>query len=238
MEYEYINFLIQNLIHTNKNFAKKFHAYQIENIYDKGYKITYDDELISIIVKILKSGIEYDFSNYEKLDKLYYYINNFLLQQDKNKVEYTIDDISRIIDINKKNSFKELFDYGFHDSKLIKLEIDPQNSKCRLYLHSVMVCGDKRKNKEYGGEEYDVEVGDIIITFTEVKDIKFIGRFDFLYGYGDVYSSKEQKIDDSINRFTLLCIVDYERFMMEITFTHVKVEDFDYHNSKVYPKSQ
>lgn len=84
-------------------------------------------------------------------------------------------------------------------------------------------------------DEENAEGRNLVLTFKDVKDIKLKGTFDFEFLKGcSVLASKEYKISDNLYSFEFLSIANHEHFIIEITFSNISVEDFDYDSTRFY----
>ena len=64
-----------------------------------------------------------------------------------------------------------------------------------------------------------------MLLLYEVDELKITGIFDFeLLKNGRVYSSRFIKDTDNLHCFTLLCIVNYEHFIIEVKFADILVD--------------
>lgn len=224
MEFEYVNFLCHNLLCINEKFGKLYNVYLQNHPQNKEIEFIYNEELVTFMVKTLREGKDYDFSKYDKLEKVFEYISGIKFLYDKRvariRQEYFTNEL---LNNKRKDVIKELSNHHFYDSYLIKFEINQHRDICKFFFYSVIVF----KNEDYA------EGRNLVITFKNVKDIKLKGTFDFEFLKGSrVYSSKEYKISDDLYCFEFLCIANYEHFIIEITFSNISVENFDYDSSQ------
>ncbi|MBE5966659.1 MAG: hypothetical protein E7255_06795 [Lachnospiraceae bacterium] len=225
---DYVHFLMINLVYTNERFGNAFRTYQQEHPENKECKATYNEEFVDFMIKMIRDDKNYDFTSYNKLEELFQYIDGDLRFEEK-RDQYNRDHIEQIIEKRKKMEKHELWDYSFHDSHLLKLETNNRKKECKLFFHGVLVYGDKRKNKENDR----VEAGDILVTLMDVKEIKLDGTLDFEFlKWGRVYEGYMEKTSDSLYRFSLLNIVNNEHLIIEIVFSKIRVDDFEYDESK------
>jgi hypothetical protein len=234
MEYVYTHYLCINLLGKNMCFAN---AYNLEcqnnSMLNEEFTFYYNEEFVEYIRNAISQDNN-DFLEYEKIKELYFYIFNIMYINEKNqKLIKSADFIKNFIENrqkNKENEMKELSDYGFEDGRLVKFEINHRNETCKLFLHNVLLYDEKRKEKIY-----DVEAGDIVLTFREVKDIKLKGTLDFEFlKYNSIYSSDIYKVSEKKHCFVLLCIANDEHFIIEITFCDASSSDFLFDSSKYY----
>lgn len=64
----------------------------------------------------------------------------------------------------KTNILREISDYVFEDSVLVKFEVDYQENICKLFFSNVLIYGDKKKNLDD-----DVEIDNVMLLFTGLK---------------------------------------------------------------------
>jgi hypothetical protein len=223
MELEYIDFLCNNLIGINSRFAEIYSSHIFFRLDE--FDFYYDDELINFMVNSLKKGSNYEFLDYDKLDKLLDYIIGIKYLRNKyDSLMLQGDYINKALENKERIKISEISDYVLADSKLMKLEINQQKKVCRCFFHNALFYGSKKDK-----ENYDVEADNIILNFREIKEVKLKGTFDMEFlKYNNVYSSNYYKVSDSIYCFELLCIANYEHFIIDITFNDVYVEKYDY----------
>jgi hypothetical protein len=170
----YLHCIILSLIFNNERFGRAFRSYQQEHPENKERKATYNEEFVDFMIKIIRDDKNYDFTSYNKLEELFQYMDGHLRFEEK-RDQYNRDHMEQIIENLEKMEKHELWDYEFHDSNLLKIEINNRKKKCKLFFHNVLVYGDKRKNKENDR----VEAGNIAVTLMDVKEIKLDGTLDF-----------------------------------------------------------
>ncbi len=225
-EFEYVSGLCIELVYTNKKFGEIYdiylqnHPQRIENAF------IYNEEYVNFMVKLLRKGKGYDFSDYGKLDKVFEYISDILFLHDKREVaihqEYYINGL---LNDKRKNEIKELSNHLFCDSRLVRFEINQKENVCKLFFYNVTVFKD----------EDNAEAKNIILICEDVKDVTLKGTFDFEFLKGcSVNSYNAYKNSDDLYCFKFLCIANYEHFIIETTFSNIYVEDFDYDSSQFF----
>lgn len=226
MEFEYVSSLCMGLVGTNEKFGEIYNVYLQNHPQSKESVFTYNEEFVNFMVKLLREGKDYDFTNYDKLEKVLEYISAINFLYDKRETtrlqKYCSNTISNY---KRKDEIKELSDHLFCDSYLIRFEINQNKNVCKFFFYNVTVFKD----------EENAEARNLVLTFKDVKDIKLKGTFDFEFLKGcSVLASKEYKISDDLYCFEFLSIANHEHFIIEITFSNISVEDFDYDSTRFY----
>ncbi len=122
--------------------------------------------------------------------------------------------------ISKKKEKEEFSNYYFADSYLLRFELDEEKKKGRFFFYNVTYCDAIQET---------IDNVNIIITFTEISSIKFQGFFDFEFLKGaKCYANKFDKISEETYRFSFMCIVNYEYFIIELTYSGVSIDNFEY----------
>lgn len=224
----YLHCIILSLIFNNERFGRAFRSYQQEHPENRECKATYNEEFVDLMIKMIRDDKNYDFTGYNKLEELFQYIDGHL-RFEKKRDQYNRDHIEQIIESVEREEKHALSDYALYDSYLLKLEINNRKKECKLFFHNVSVSGDKKKNKENDW----VEGGDIAVTLMDVKEIKLDGTLDFEFiNCGSIDESSMDKISESLYRLSLLRIANYEYLIIEIIFSKIRVDDFEYDESK------
>jgi hypothetical protein len=214
-----------NLIGTNERFAKAY-SLKLQNISQKkNIEFYYDEELIGFMIKALRQGNRVNCLEYDKLDKLFNYVSDIFSLHDKIYALLSHNGREQSISHKEdKNEPQELSDYVFEDSNLLKFEVNHKKETCKCFFHKVLLYGDRWKKGIY-----DVEAVDLVLTLTGVKHIELKGSFDFEFlTLNKVYSSKNIRLSDNNYCVAILCVANYEHFIMEITFSSVSAEEFSY----------
>lgn len=216
MEFEYISFLCHNLLGLNKNFSLHYNEY-CKNHYIKNAKeFSFNEKLVKFMVEILRAGNDYDFLGDERLSDLYEYINEIRVLQDVKKVLVNDKD-KHITEEKEKEKFSN---YCFADSFLLRVELNDEKKEGKFFFYNVTCCDAIKET---------VDSVNIIVTFIEIIDLKCQGYFDFEFLKGATgYANKFEKISEGLYKFSLLCIVNYEHFIIEITFSEFTIENFEY----------
>lgn len=134
-EFEYVNSLCFGLVGTNEKFREMYNVYLHNHPQSKEPIFIYNEEFVNFMVKLLREGKDYDFTNYDKLEKLFEYINVINFLHDKREAirlqKYCSNTLS---DYKREDEIKELSNHCFYDSYLIKFEINQHRDICKFLL--------------------------------------------------------------------------------------------------------
>lgn len=116
MEFEYVSSLCMGLVGTNEKFAEIYNVYLQNHPQSKESIFTYNEEFVNFMVKLLREGKDYDFTNYDKLEKVLEYISAINFLHDKREAtrlqKYCSNTISNY---KRKDVIKELSNHHFYD---------------------------------------------------------------------------------------------------------------------------
>lgn len=224
-EFEYVYSLCIELVYSNEKFGEIYNVYLQNHPQSKENIFTYNEEFVDFIIKLLREGKDYDFSEYDKLEKVLEYINTIKFLHDKKDTKHQEYCSNAVLNYKRKDEIKELSNHLFCDSYLVRFEINQNRKVCKFFFYNVTVFKD----------EDNAEARNLILICEDVKDVKLKGTFDFEFLKGcSVCSTKEYKISDDLYCFKFLCVANYEHFIIKITFSNIYVEDFDYDSSQFF----
>lgn len=114
---------------------------------------------------------------------------------------------------------EELAYHYFADSYLIRFEMKDGKKEGKFFFCNIT---------SFAASEEVAEAVNLIITFKEITSLQFRGYYDFEFLRGArVYADRFEKTSDGRYRFSFLCIVNYEYFIIEITFSELAVKYFE-----------
>jgi hypothetical protein len=220
LEIDYIHFLCINLL-ENRKFLNEYS--KIKYVADENFEFYYDKELINFIIKVLQLGESFDFLSYNKLNLVFNYVFNILYLFDRQE---SINNQNFYINLDKENQktniLREISDYVFEDSVLLKFEVDYQENICKLFFSNVLIYGDKKKKPDD-----DVEIDNVMLLFTGLKNFIVNGTFNLeVIKSNGIYSCKYYKVNDVLYGVILLCISNYEHVILDITSSNIITQRF------------
>lgn len=211
---KYTEYLCNNALMSNMELLNIFNSYRSLNEPISTLNINHDDEtMLHILLSIIKG--EYIDISYENpnIKSLLEYINYTKKTYKKKNEEIFIG--SKILE--------EFSDISLYDSRLIDFEIYNKQSICKLYFTNVLTY-----NRELRGTIEEAESANILFTFYNVSDIKFKGTFCVEhFEINKVYENYVHKNNGSSYNFNLLCIANYNYFIVNIICEKVVMSRFD-----------
>lgn len=223
MELDYVVLLCNNILENN-NISNLFNKFKLENNPDHDFEFYYDKKLIEFMINVLQLGESFNYSWNNQLDSLFYYIYNVL--HNYNVKEFS--EYKKIVLENEESKIlKEITDYVFEDSFLLKFEVDYEERICKCFFSNVLIYGNKRNDLSK-----EVEVDNLMLHFTGVEDFKIKGSLNFTHLQGPcVYSCKYYKVSDELYHFVILCTLNWELVLFRTTFSSVNAVRFVYNKT-------
>lgn len=216
MELDYIGFLCLNLLNLNQNFKSGYEEYWKNHHIKDEMEFCFQEDLVSLMVEILRGGTNYDFSKDDRLTALFEYISQIGVLEDK-RAAYIYD---RYLNGTVKEEREEFSNYSFADSHLLRFELNDRKKEGKFFFYSAIYSDPIQET---------VDGVNIIVTFKDIQSLKLQGCFDFEFLKGARgYADKYEKISEGIYRFAFLCIANYEYFIMDMTFSGLAIENFEY----------
>ncbi|WFR58146.1 hypothetical protein QA584_03525 [Anaerocolumna sp. AGMB13025] len=224
IEFDYVVSLCVNILENSK-FANEYNKYKLNNTVNEDFEFYYNKDLVNFMVKVLQLGESFDFAEHNQLNLLFHYIHNILYLRDRNELLKKQNDYIKVaLQSQQSDILKEINNYVFEDSILLKFEVDYEEKICKCFFSNVLIYGDKRSNPLN-----DVEVDNLMLHFMGLKDFKVKGSLNFdLLKSNSIFLCTYYKVSDNLYSFIFLCTANYEHFIFEITFSDVNAVRFEY----------
>ncbi|BCJ93230.1 hypothetical protein acsn021_07990 [Anaerocolumna cellulosilytica] len=228
LEYKYVNFLLHNITSLNKEFREGYELYNEKHPQESKYEFYFDYELAQFMAKLLQQGNHFKCPPHEELEKLFQYTQMVSYFQNIERLKYQGENLLKLID--EPNVYlNKLSEYCFSDSILVKFMI--HKDTCTFFFENALVYGNK---DNWDDEDYIIKGENLKFHFEGVKDMKFSGSFDLKYlQHSRGYEWEHDKVSDGRYRLAILCIASYEHFIIEFTYSTVRITPFDYENFRV-----
>lgn len=216
MELDYLRFLCLNLLNLNQKFKSCYEEYWKSHHIKNEVEFSFQEDLVNLMVEILRGGTNYDFSTDDRLEALFDYIGQIEVLENK-RAAY-IYDLQRNGTVVKER--EEFSNYSFADSQLLRFELNDRKKEGKFFFYSALYSDPVQET---------VDGVNVIVTFKDIQSLKLQGCFDFEFlkgarGYADTF----EKISEGKYRFAFACIANYEYFIMDMTFSGLTVENFEY----------